>query len=102
MTLQEALSGIENLGDDDVIFARKPWTLDTEAEVGHFDAGSRIPTEMTSRGLEYFLEVFIAREEVLDGIKEFLFSNAEKCALIIYYAEFDAFPEWSFERIRAS
>ena len=101
MTLQEALNDIEKLGDDDVIFARKPWTLDTKAEVGHFDTGYRIPIEMASRGMEYFFEAHIAREEVLNGIKKYPLSDAERNALVIYYAEFEAFPEWLFERIRA-
>jgi hypothetical protein len=101
MTLQEVLNDIENLGEDDVIFARKPWVLDTEAEIGHLNVDYGIPATMTSRGLAYFLEVFVAREEVLDGLQEYPLSNAERFAAVVYYAEFDAYPEWLSERIRA-
>ncbi len=100
MTLQDALNGLDKLDDDDVIFARRPWTAESEAEIGRFDASSRIPAEQTSRSLEYFLEVFVAREDVLDGIEAYSLTPAERNALIIYYAEFDAFPEWLFERPR--
>lgn len=44
MKLQEALDRVEQMGNDDVIFARKPWTLESDAEIGALDADLRVPS----------------------------------------------------------
>jgi len=55
-----------------------------------------VPSDLTTLGLEYFLEVHVAKEvlEVLSGRKA---SKDEKLRLLIFYAENDAYPDWVFE-----
>ena len=96
MKLREALDRVDQLTDDDVIFARKPWTLDSEAEIGRLDSNYRVPAVSTQRGLKYFLEASVINE-VLEvfGDRE---PSAEQCRLLLmYYAENDAFPSWVYE-----
>lgn len=96
MKLQEALDRVMQLSDDDVIFARRPWTLDADAEIGPLDADYRVPASITARGLAYFLEASTARE-VLEvfGDRE---PTADECRrLIMFYAEHDAYPDWVFD-----
>ena len=97
MNLQDALDQIGQLSDDDVIFARKPWTPESEAAIGVFDAVFRVPSEIAERGLEYFLEASVANE----ALNDFTFRDRkptpnEQRALLIYYAENDAYPEWAY------
>ena len=96
MKLQEALDRVMQLSDDDVIFARPPWTLDADAEIGPLDADYRVPASIKARGLAYFLEASVAREVlVVFGERE---PTADECRrLIMFYAEHDAYPDWVFE-----
>ncbi len=91
MTLKDILCEVQALDDDAVIYARRPWRFDSEAEVHAFVADFSVSAEMKGRGLDYFLEVSVAKE-VLDGFKQPQSTEAERCELLIYYAENDAFP----------
>ena len=57
-----------------------------------FTEDFRIPEEARSAGYEYFLEVSVARDEVLSG--PVALADDQKIAAVIYYAENDAFPDW--------
>ena len=98
MKLQEALDQVGQLSDDKVIFARRPWTLDTEAEIGTLEGENlSVPQEVRNRGFEYFLDVSVA-QEVLE-----VFGNREPTvdemhALLSHYAEHDAYPDWVYEQ----
>lgn len=61
MKLENALDQIHKMQDDEVIFAHKPWTLASEAEVGLLDNDFRAPKAISDRGLAYFLEAIVAR-----------------------------------------
>jgi hypothetical protein len=51
MKLQEALDQVGQLPDDKIIFARRPWTLDTEAEIGTLEEENlSVPQEVRNRG----------------------------------------------------
>lgn len=95
MKLQEAIDQIAELGDEEVIFARRPWTLDSDAHIGVFDENFRVPEVLTKQGLGYFLEISIAKEvlEVLENKKPTLEQTRE---LVIFYAENDAHPQWVY------
>lgn len=93
MKLQDALDQIKLVSDDKVIFARKPWTLASDAEVGLLDADLRVPSELANKGLCYFLEVSVANE-VLEVFDNHHPSVDEQRALLMYYAEHDAYPQW--------
>jgi len=45
----------------------------------------------------HFLEVDVANE-VLEAIANRQASPADRCDLLIYYAENDAYPNWIYER----
>ena len=93
MKLRDALDQIGLLDDDAVIFARKPWTLDTDADVHALDSNLRVPTPITDLGLMYFLEASVAKE-VLEAFGEREPTADARRALLMYYAEHDAHPEW--------
>jgi hypothetical protein len=97
--LIELVGHLAELDDEDTIYAREPWTEDSDAMVAREDPDRKpygIPLEAAEAGLAYFLEVFIARDEVLEG---WIASLDEKptltaiCQQLIYYATYDAFLE---------
>ena len=65
MKLSDIVAGLENADDSLCIIAKRPWTGDSEAKLVCFTEDFRIPEEAISAGYEYFLEVSIARDEVL-------------------------------------
>jgi hypothetical protein len=96
MKLQDLLDKASQLGDDEVIFASKPWSLDAEAIAGVFDKDFRVPDSIKERNLEYFLEASVAKDvlEVFGNIKP----TAEQArAVLLFYAENDAYPQWVYE-----
>lgn len=96
MKLEEALDQVQQLDDDAVIFAKKPWTLESDAEIGPLDSDLRVPKPIIDRGLEYFLESSVVRE-VLEVFGNRESTEAERRALLMYYAENDAYPEWVYK-----
>lgn len=97
MRLQDALDKIDELDDDHVIFARRPWVLESDAETGPLEPGGRVPNTMASRGMEYFLEVSVAKE-VLEALGERKPTLEQQRSLLMYYAEHDAYPQWIYHR----
>ncbi|WP_315728978.1 MULTISPECIES: hypothetical protein [unclassified Bradyrhizobium] len=95
MRLSDAISSLSNLDDNAVIFARKPWTRQSDAYVAPLDHDFRVPETIKKLGLDYFLEVNIAKE-VLEVFGERMPTADQVCDLILFYAENDAFPEWVF------
>lgn len=97
MNLGEALDQIETRAPDEVVFAKEPWTLQSEALVGRLDERWWVPAEIASQGFVYFLEVSVATE-VLALIGGRPVSAEERRELLLYYAENDAYPDWVFDR----
>ena len=97
MKLINALDQIQETQDEnnDVIFAKKPWTLDSEADVRPLDVDLHVPKEIVDIGLTYFLEINIAKE-VLEVFEERVPTDEERYAVLIYYAENDAYPDWIY------
>jgi hypothetical protein len=52
----------------------------------------RLPQDAVLVGYEYFLEVSVARDEVLSS--PIPLSSEQRLAAVVYYAENDAFREW--------
>lgn len=96
MKLENALDQVQKLQDDEVIFAKKPWTLGSEAEVGPLDSDLRVPKVIVDRGFVYFLEANVARE-VLEVFGDRESTPDERRALLMYYAEHDAYPNWVYK-----
>lgn len=92
MNLAEIVRSLESVDDSLCIVAKRPWTSDSEAMLVAFTEDFRISKDILSGGYEYFLEVSIAREEVLSG--PLSLSHEQQLAAVIYYAENDAYPEW--------
>lgn len=99
--LQDILDQVTELGEDQVIFARRPWTLDSEAEIGELDDDSRVPQSVARRGLDYFLEAPVAWE-VLEVFEQREATPTERRALLLFYAENDAYPDWAFETTKST
>ena len=94
MNLHDVISKLNEFSEETFICARRPWTPASEAKLVPFPEDLRIPESIKAEGLEYFLEVSTARE-VLEGFLDRSPSPAQITDFIIYYAEYDAYPEWS-------
>jgi hypothetical protein len=93
MTLQEIVSNLQTISDGLCIAARRPWGPDAEAKLVELDEEFRFPNHIKEAGYEYFLEVAIARDEVLGAWHSQL--SPEQCFdVVLYYAENDAWPDW--------
>jgi hypothetical protein len=53
----------------------------------------RVPSDALEQGYEYFLEVSVALDEVLNELASVLTSE-QRVNAVLYYAENDAYPEW--------
>lgn len=94
--LIQLVERLAELDGEDTIYAREPWTEESDAMVAREDTDRKpfgIPLEAAEAGMQYFLEVFIARDEVLEG---WIASLDEKptlaaiCRRLIEYAINDA------------
>ena len=95
MKLNDALDKVAFMQDDDVIFAKRPWNIDSEATIGHLDENLGVPKVFAERGLEYFLEAPVAKE-VLGVLAKREATIEERRSLLLYYAENDAYPDWVY------
>jgi hypothetical protein len=74
------------------IYAAKPWTAKSSAIVAFEPASGGLPEAGSREGLNYFLEVFIARDFLSDwesGLDKHP-SPAERCERLIRFAIDDA------------
>lgn len=85
-TLGELLQRLDEFDRQLTIYAERPWTAESRAEVRWEDPGES--TLETSDGLSYFLEVSVAREEIAAHV-----APDAVVETTIHYAEHDAFPE---------
>src|SRR5215469_5482064 len=69
MKLIEAIRDLASLDDDGVIYASEPWTPSSEVIVAD-GPDSGLPDEAKRLGLDYFLEVFIARDFLEDWLED--------------------------------
>ena len=100
MQLRELLASVDTLGEDQMICARRPWTLASEAIPTHPTKEWGVPEDVKLAGFEYFLDVHTAREvlgvfEQEDAVDE---TQDRRIRLLMFYAEYDAFPDWVYER----
>ena len=69
MLLREVIAELESADDSLCIVAKRPWMPDTEALLVRLTADFRVPKDVSAAGYEYFLEVSVALDEVLDTVK---------------------------------
>jgi hypothetical protein len=93
MNLASIIANLEALDDSLTIVAKRPWNADSEARLISMTDDGRVPSDVLRDGFEYFLEVFIALDEVLGEFANRL-SPAQRVAGIVYYAEHDSYPDW--------
>lgn len=88
MTLSDI--DLTDLPPEVTIFAKRPWNAQSEAIL----VSEEVETIEPREGCDYFLEAEViaqfASEMVASG-----FSKAEMLAIVIHYAEHDAFPDWA-------
>jgi hypothetical protein len=94
MKLREVIAQLDSLPGETYICARRPWAGDCEAVLVPFSEDLRIPEEVKELGFEYFLEVSTANE-VLEGFLKVRSTSEQIFDFVLYYAEYDAFPEWA-------
>jgi hypothetical protein len=86
---------IEQLSDYDpelTIYAKEPWTPTSEALVDEDPEDGGLPASAQSKGLSYFLEVFIATEFIEGWLSTRTrpVSPREQCERLVQYAVNDA------------
>lgn len=93
MKLREILNQCDKLGEYDVVYARRPWSLDSEAAVIEYEEGQSVVRLLKGApSFEYFLEAPLAtdiRQQAEGGGR----STEEALDVLLYYAENDAFPQ---------
>lgn len=88
MNLREAIRDLDSFDVEGTIYAARPWNEKSTAIVALEPISGSQPEEAERLGLEYFLEIFIARE-----ILDMWISSGnepptleEKCSRLIAYA----------------
>ncbi len=86
MTLFEIFQQIDSQDSEGTIYARAPWTLDSEAGVAV--EGSEEENNTKERGLEYFLEIFTATDFLTDWkeAQSEISTSEAACNRLIQYA----------------
>lgn len=90
--LRETIQLLSQLSGDLTIYARRPWGADSEVLLAPEPEPGGLPDEARSRGMEYLIEVFVARE-FLDGWVRAQAIEAtvdQQCERLVDYAENDA------------
>ena len=95
MKLDEALVKLAGLSEDEVVFARPPFSLDSAAIIGFLNSEFQVPPEVRVDGFEYFLDAATG-QEVMEVFGEYSPSRAETSEFLFFYGENDAFPDWVY------
>lgn len=69
MTLLEVVQKLNILDEEDTIYATKPWTENSTALVMPEPESGELSPEIKELGVQYFIEVFIAKDFINDWIK---------------------------------
>ena len=92
MSLAEIIALLDTVDDTYCIVARRPWTAAAYAKLIALTDDYRVPADVLADRYEYFLEVSVAREEVIGNLTTL--SPGQRVEACIFYAEHDAYPEW--------
>lgn len=91
MTLREILNKSDELSEYDVVYATRPWSLESEARVIRYEANEHVPRLLSDSSYEYFLESALIRD-IRMQVEDAGNPTAEALRVILYYAENDAYP----------
>jgi hypothetical protein len=95
MNLTEAISRLSELDIDAALCVMRPWVPSSECLVVELDEALSVPASVRAAGLDYFMEIHVARE-VLGVLEGRAASLDEKVRLLIFYAQNDAYPDWVY------
>lgn len=95
MTLDQALRQLETLDEDAYLCVRKPWGSSAECVVFLPDESLIIPKHVKDAGFVYFLAVHEIRQLLGELGDDPPRTHEEKVNFLIYYAENDAYPDWT-------
>jgi len=92
MRLCEVIEALARFDCGDTIYARKPWTAQSEAVVAREPDAGGLPAKAEQTGMAYFLEVAIAQEviENLVALRPHPQTLSMICHRLIDYAGNDA------------
>jgi len=92
--LVEIVDELGSFGDEETIFAKKPWTPDSPAIILTMPESPGLPEEATKLEMSYFIEPFIAQEFLEGWVKtqdtDTTPTLREQCERLIQYAIHDA------------
>jgi len=92
MRLKEVLSDTDSLDEYDVIYAKRPWSLNAEAYVVRYQEGQTVIRFFEDApSFEYFLEAPLVKD-IRQQVEDAGRSSDEVLDVLLYYAENDAFP----------
>jgi hypothetical protein len=92
MILLQVINDLASYDNEGIICATKPWTENSQAMIIVDPHARRLPAQAEKLGMDYFLDVFIAREFLEDWIANLDTEPTlqQKCERIIKYAITDA------------
>ena len=93
MKLLDAVFQVAQFQDGSCICCKRPFHQSSEAVIVQLTPEFAVPEETTAQGFSYFLEKD-AVLELLELAEGKLRSREAKVELVVYYADFDAYPAW--------
>jgi hypothetical protein len=92
MRLLDVVTNLSEYDEELTIYAKEPWTCDSEAVVAREPDTGGVPPDAAGMNASYFIEIFVAKE-FLEGWRANIqrdVSAEEQCDRLIYYAVHDA------------
>ena len=92
MRLLDVILSLDDLDEASTIYLQEPWTKESNAVVALEPNDGGLPPEVKTLGLNYFIEVSIAREFLEDWARTLATppSVSERCERLIQFAINDA------------
>lgn len=96
VSLVDFLAEIDRHGENEVVFMRRPWGVDSDIVVGELEKDCSVPVWAKDGGYEYFMEVFAIRDAI-SPVEDKGLCFRRMGELVVFYAEYDAYPDWVFD-----
>jgi hypothetical protein len=94
MILGDVIKEITTLNEDLFICMKKPWGKDAEVILVMPTEELAVPQNIKDEGYYYFIEIGLAKD-ILTSLADKHLVLDSQVDLILYYGEFDAYPEWT-------
>ncbi|WP_158549176.1 hypothetical protein [Lysobacter silvisoli] len=96
MNLYEALSIILEMSEDHAVFAVKPFSPGSAAQIDRLDSNLSTPEHIKSAGFDYVIDT-ISAQEAVEVFGSYIPTREEVSRFLLHYAIFDSFPDWVYE-----